>query len=101
MTEKLHKVYATKLNKYLIYHHMENKLKLTKKQKLPWVETYKKRTIERLHNNFENSGNEDINEFSSDSDQDEVILAEINETEDEEDDEDDVSPNFLLCYSCC
>ena len=43
------------------------------------------------------SDNEDIHEFSSDSDQDEIILADINETEEEDDDDvsltaDDVTP---------
>jgi len=51
---------------------------------------------------------EDINEFSSDSDQDEFILADINETEEDDDDisltaDDvtpavDVTPEIIACH---
>ena len=52
-TGKLHKMYATELDKYIIYHHTEDILNLTKKQKLSWVEAHiRKELCNDLNNNF-------------------------------------------------
>lgn len=80
---------------------MEDKMNLTKKQKLSWVEAHiGKELYKDLNNNFENSDDENINEFSSESEQDEIILADINETEEEEDDDVsltvDVTPQIIM-----
>ena len=78
---------------------MEDKMNLTKKQKLSWVEAHiGKELYKDLNNNFENSDDENINEFSSESEQDEIILADINETEEEDDDVSltvDVTPQII------